>query len=404
MNTRHSRGFLVAIVAVLGLAPGSALAQGTYGAGAAATAGAYGGAAVTNTGGAIGNAMNTVTSPVTGALGTVGGWGTPYVDSWSGRDASLRAYDSPDLDLYFGAAIPLNHMSDYVDTGGVVGLFAGYRWGLAEHFALGIVANPQFTIASTDYTGNCYLYGCSGKTVSSTFSIGLGPKFSFVEGPTQISLAVTGAYFRDISGVLDSSGAGVAGHLAVTRDIWEGFNAGIFARIEEQLLSPYPPGPRGNNAYGYRDNHVDDRQVVMAGVQLGWGMAPVVAAATLPPPPAVEAPVRKKIVLRGVNFDYDKSTLQAAGRPILDEAAEILKSNPDVTVEVRGYTDSRGSDGYNMRLSERRAQTVKNYLVSRGVPASRLVTRGYGESDPVATNETAAGRAQNRRVELVPIQ
>ncbi|MBU6281680.1 OmpA family protein, partial [bacterium] len=117
------------------------------------------------------------------------------------------------------------------------------------------------------------------------------------------------------------------------------------------------------------------------------------------PPPA---PMRKKIVLRGVNFDYDKATLQPAGRPILDEAAEILKANPDVNVEVRGFTDSRGSDAYNMRLSERRAQTVKNYLVSRGVSPSRLTTRGYGESDPVATNETDSGRAQNRRVELIP--
>ena len=112
--------------------------------------------------------------------------------------------------------------------------------------------------------------------------------------------------------------------------------------------------------------------------------------------------MRKKIVLRGVNFDYDKATLQAEGRPTLDEAAEILKANPDASVEIRGYTDSRGSDSYNMRLSERRAQTVKNYLISRGVSASRLTTRGYGESDPVATNETAAGRAQNRRVELLP--
>lgn len=375
MERTHARGW-AALVAALGLVPTLAFADGMYG--------SVDGA---NDGGAVGSAMNTVTSPVTGALGTAGGWGTPYVDDWTGRDASVRAYDAPNLDLYFGAAIPMNHMSDYVDTGGVVGLFAGYRWGLADHFALGVVANPQFTIASTNYTGNCFIYGCSGNTVSSTFSIGLGPKFSFIDGPTQISLAVTGAYFRDISGVLESDGAGVVGHLAVTRDIWSGFNAGIFARIEEQLLSAYPPSPGGGNPFGYRNNHVDDRQMVMAGLQFGWGAPAVMAAAPVPPPPAVEAPVRKKLVLRGVNFDFDKATLQAPGRPILDEAAEILKSNPDVTVEVRGYTDSRGTDAYNMGLSNRRANTVKNYLVSRGVPAARLVTRGYGESDPVATND-----------------
>jgi outer membrane protein OmpA-like peptidoglycan-associated protein len=127
---------------------------------------------------------------------------------------------------------------------------------------------------------------------------------------------------------------------------------------------------------------------------------PSTPAPPAPPPPA--APIAKKLVLRGVNFDFNKATLQPAGRPILDEAAEMLKANPDVNIEIRGYTDGVGSEGYNLRLSERRAQAVKAYLVSRGVPASRLTTRGYGKSDPVATNETAVGRAQNRRVELIP--
>ena len=126
---------------------------------------------------------------------------------------------------------------------------------------------------------------------------------------------------------------------------------------------------------------------------------PAPPAPPAPPPPT---PIAKKLVLRGVNFDFNKATLQPAAHPILDEAAEMLKSNPDVNVEVRGYTDGVGSDGYNLRLSERRAETVKRYLVSRGVPASRLSTRGFGKADPVATNDTAVGRAQNRRVELVP--
>ncbi len=129
---------------------------------------------------------------------------------------------------------------------------------------------------------------------------------------------------------------------------------------------------------------------------------PEPASPAPPAPPPVAAPIAKKLVLRGVNFDFNKATLQKAGLPILDEAADMLKANPDVNVEIRGYTDGVGSDGYNLRLSERRAETVKKYLVSRGVPASRLTTRGYGKADPVATNETAVGRAQNRRVELVP--
>jgi outer membrane protein OmpA-like peptidoglycan-associated protein len=122
-----------------------------------------------------------------------------------------------------------------------------------------------------------------------------------------------------------------------------------------------------------------------------------------PPPPPAPAPIaKKKIVLRGVNFDFNKSTLQPAGKPILDEAARILKENPSIDVQVQGYTDAIGSDAYNLKLSDRRAATVKSYLVGQGVSASRLTTKGFGKSNPVATNETADGRAQNRRVELVP--
>lgn len=120
-----------------------------------------------------------------------------------------------------------------------------------------------------------------------------------------------------------------------------------------------------------------------------------------PPPPPAPAP-KKKIVLRGVNFDFDKATLRPDGKPVLDEAARILKENPEITVQVRGYTDSIGSEGYNLQLSVRRAETVKNYLVSKGIAASRLQVKGFGEADPVASNDTADGRAQNRRVELVP--
>jgi OmpA-OmpF porin, OOP family len=121
-----------------------------------------------------------------------------------------------------------------------------------------------------------------------------------------------------------------------------------------------------------------------------------------PPPPPPAPPVKQKIVLRGVNFDFDKATLQPAGKPILDEAARILTENADLRVKVQGYTDSVGTDAYNQRLSDRRADTVKRYLVSKGIAASRLDAEGFGESDPVASNDTDEGRAQNRRVELVP--
>jgi len=109
------------------------------------------------------------------------------------------------------------------------------------------------------------------------------------------------------------------------------------------------------------------------------------------------------ISLNGVLFDFDKSNIRDDGRPALLEAAKILKQNPDVKVEVRGYTDDRGSEEYNIGLSERRAQSVFDFLVGQGIDANRMVVHGYGKTDFVATNDTDEGRQQNRRVDFVVI-
>ncbi len=119
-------------------------------------------------------------------------------------------------------------------------------------------------------------------------------------------------------------------------------------------------------------------------------------------PPAV-APIEKtKIILRGVRFGFDSAVVPDAARPVLEQAGLLLGENPDVQVEVQGHTDSVGSDAYNLALSRRRAESVRAVLISGGVAASRLLVEGLGKNDPVATNETAVGREQNRRVELVP--
>jgi OOP family OmpA-OmpF porin len=105
-------------------------------------------------------------------------------------------------------------------------------------------------------------------------------------------------------------------------------------------------------------------------------------------------------VLRGVNFAFDKSDIDAASSVVLDAAAEQLNECRNVAVRVEGNTDWIGTDAYNQALSERRAESVRSHLVSRGVSASRLTAVGYGESRPIASNETDEGRALNRRVEL----
>jgi outer membrane protein OmpA-like peptidoglycan-associated protein len=127
--------------------------------------------------------------------------------------------------------------------------------------------------------------------------------------------------------------------------------------------------------------------------------APVVAEAP-PPPPAPQ----ERIVLRGVHFDFNKARIRPDAVPILDEAADILQKNPNVNVDVNGYCDAIGGVAYNLRLSQRRADAVVGYLESKGVASGRLAPHGYGKTNFVATNATAEGRAQNRRVELVPQQ
>ena len=100
-----------------------------------------------------------------------------------------------------------------------------------------------------------------------------------------------------------------------------------------------------------------------------------------------------------VLFAFDSATLTKAGQDALDGYVTELK-NGDQVVTVAGYTDSTGPEEYNLDLSKRRAAAAKAYLVKKGVPANRLETKGYGETNFVADNGTAAGRAQNRRIEL----
>jgi len=123
-----------------------------------------------------------------------------------------------------------------------------------------------------------------------------------------------------------------------------------------------------------------------------------------PPPPAAAAPPAKgtKIAtITGPNFDFDKASLTAEGKSRVREAAAVLKQHPTLRVSVEGHTDSVGSDVYNERLSERRAQTVAELLGVEGVSRSRLDVRGFGKTRPIADNKTAAGRAENRRVEII---
>ena len=106
------------------------------------------------------------------------------------------------------------------------------------------------------------------------------------------------------------------------------------------------------------------------------------------------------VSLQGVKFRYDSSELTDESRAILDRVAAVLRKQTHVRHEVAGHTDSQGDRAYNLRLSQRRAETVRNYLISRGVDAGNLKAHGYGGLQPIADNSTWAGLVSNRRVEL----
>jgi OOP family OmpA-OmpF porin len=129
--------------------------------------------------------------------------------------------------------------------------------------------------------------------------------------------------------------------------------------------------------------------------------APPVARSAPAPAPAPQAPAASKVTYAADTFfDFDKSVLKPAGKAKLDDLVGKVKGiNLEVIIAV-GHTDSVGNDAYNQKLSVRRAESVKAYLVTKGIEKNRIYTEGKGEKQPVADNKTKEGRAKNRRVEI----
>jgi OOP family OmpA-OmpF porin len=109
-----------------------------------------------------------------------------------------------------------------------------------------------------------------------------------------------------------------------------------------------------------------------------------------------------KIELKqAVFFDTNKATIKPVSFPLLDDVASALRDNPKIKVEVQGHTDSQGNDAFNKKLSQNRAESVRTYLIKKGITSDRMVAKGYGEDQPLEDNRTADGRSKNRRVEFL---
>ena len=136
---------------------------------------------------------------------------------------------------------------------------------------------------------------------------------------------------------------------------------------------------------------IDDLRIVPADAPLTpVGPGPDISTALKP---------TKTYTFRNVNFETGKWDLLPPALPELDGLAAFLKENPKVKVEIGGHTDDVGNDAYNQLLSQNRAESVANYMISKGIAPVRLTHKGYGETQPIAPNTSAAGRLQNRRVE-----
>ncbi|HEY9572538.1 MAG TPA: OmpA family protein [Pusillimonas sp.] len=147
----------------------------------------------------------------------------------------------------------------------------------------------------------------------------------------------------------------------------------------------------GTNELCWRDNFWTPATGIPGcdGVPVAQAQAPVVA------------PTASKVVLNADTFfDFDKATIKPEGRQVLDQVAAQANTINLETLIATGHTDSIGTEKYNLGLSQRRANAVKTYLVSKGMAADRIYVEGKGESSPVASNKTREGRAQNRRVEI----
>jgi len=301
-----------------------------------------------------------------------------------------------------GVSEPTNgNYRGHVETGATVNPYVGYMFN--EY--LGLEGQIHIIVQSNDYHSSfpdnhnqttTLLGGTAGPRLSLPF------RYPFELGDGEIYGTAQGGYFTGLSGRVTHSAPGFSVGMGIGYKLTPTLTLEVFGRWNRSYMSPRPkdlgPGQVAAERFG------EDIEWATGGLGLMYTFPEAPPPPPPPPPPVAEVPppqeVHRKIILRDVHFDFDKYNIRPDAVPVLDEAVQLLKEGGDVGIVAEGHTDSIGTDAYNLKLSKRRADSVAKYLIAHGIAADRIQTEGFGESRPVASNETADGRAQNRRVEL----
>ena len=320
----------------------------------------------------------------------------------------VRADGGPFVGLDVGASEPTraNYRAN-VETGAAVNPYLGYMFNRY----IGVQGQVHIYAQSTDFHSDFpdnhnQTTTLLGGTAGPRFSIPL--QFPFDLGDGEAYATAQGGYFTGLSGRLASSGPGFSAGCGIGYHLTPTVTLEVFGRWNRAYMTPRPQdlGP----GQVPQERAASNIEWATGGLGLMYTFPQAEAPAAPPPPaPVAEAPppppaVQRKIVLRNVLFDFDRYNIRPDSAPVLDEAVQVLKDAGDVSVVAEGHTDSIGTVPYNLKLSERRANSVRTYLVDHGMAADHIRTEGFGKSRPVASNDTPEGRAQNRRVELRVMQ
>ena len=333
-------------------------------------------------------------------------------DAASDVDNFLTRYHGPFTGAYVGAKAGVNDSNMGVGNaaamsgiqiphehnyGTALGLEAGYGWALGRT-VLGVDAGYGYNATGrSSYSSGNQGYGSR--------DYGLGLKFGIPVTDNLMPYAKLG--YGHLTGT--GAASGLSGN---------GANGGLGV---EYLFAPHwsvagewntmsvssNANTMNNNTYTLGVNYYFGAAKPPRHVAAAAAPAPMVAPAPEPVAAPAPAPERWRIIteekpvsLDGANFKFNSAVLNKTADEKLTQVVDFSKNYPEADINVDGYTDSVGPKAYNVKLSQRRADAVKAYLVKHGVAADRIHTKGYGMANPVASNKTAEGRAQNRHVEV----